>query len=303
MIHSYPSIYNLGHAAIADLLKGPVIVEEKIDGSQFSFWKRSDGEVECRSKGAAINMIAPEGMFKAAVKTVTEVAPLMLPDVVYRGEYLAGPHHNALTYSRVPKGNIILFDANPALETYMDPPQKRIMAESLGLECVPVLFVGIVADIEQFRKLLETESILGGQKIEGVVIKPANYDLFGRDKKVLMGKFVSESFREVHAKTWESEHKTKGPQEILAILQAKYNTTARWNKAVIHLKERGELQSAPQDIGKLMKEVPEDVLKECTEEIKADLFEWAWPQLRRMLGRGLPEWYKEELLKKQFENA
>jgi hypothetical protein len=30
MIHSYPSIYNLGHAAIADLLKGPVIVEEKL---------------------------------------------------------------------------------------------------------------------------------------------------------------------------------------------------------------------------------------------------------------------------------
>jgi len=33
----YCQIYNLGHRAIADLLRGPVIIEEKIDGSQFSF--------------------------------------------------------------------------------------------------------------------------------------------------------------------------------------------------------------------------------------------------------------------------
>ncbi|MBU6231570.1 hypothetical protein KGP36_02785 [Patescibacteria group bacterium] len=303
MIHSYPSIYNLGHAAIVDLLKGPVIVEEKIDGSQFSFWKRADGEVECRSKGAPINMLAPEGMFKAAVKTVLEIATRMRPDVVYRGEYLAGPHHNALTYSRVPSGNIIIFDVNPGLETYLDAESKRSMAAELGLECVPVLFIGVVSGIEQFRKLLDTESVLGGQKIEGVVIKPAAYNLFGRDKKVLMGKFVSESFREVQAKAWDSEHRTKGPQEILSALQSRYGTSARWNKALIHLRERGEIENDPRDIGKLMKEVPEDVLKECAEDIRKDLFEWAWPQLRRMLARGLPEWYKEELLKKQFENT
>ena len=36
-ISSYPKIYSLGHAAILDLLDGRVIVEEKVDGSQFSF--------------------------------------------------------------------------------------------------------------------------------------------------------------------------------------------------------------------------------------------------------------------------
>lgn len=42
--HSYPSIYNLGHRYIADLLTVPVIVEEKIDGSQFSFGLDEEGE-------------------------------------------------------------------------------------------------------------------------------------------------------------------------------------------------------------------------------------------------------------------
>ncbi len=35
--HSYPKIYGLGHKAITELLSDNVMVEEKIDGSQFSF--------------------------------------------------------------------------------------------------------------------------------------------------------------------------------------------------------------------------------------------------------------------------
>lgn len=301
MISSYPSIYNLGHAAIADLLKGPVIVEEKIDGSQFSFYKHDDGEISCRSKGAQINMVAPEGMFERAIAAVTELSPKMRLGAVYRGEYLSTPKHNALAYDRVPKSHIILFDVSGGLETYATPEEKVGYASELGIECVPVLFRGVIEDVTHFRKLLETESVLGGQKIEGVVIKPEKYNLFGRDKKVLMGKFVSESFREVHSKTWDAEHRTKSSQDIVQLVAARYGTNARWNKAVIHLKERGQLEQSPRDIGNLMKEVPEDVLKECEDGIKTDLMEWAWPQIRRAVVRGLPEWYKEELLKKAFE--
>jgi hypothetical protein len=300
MIHSYPSIYNLGHAAIADLLTVPVLVEEKIDGSSFSFTKNEQGEVSCRSKGAQINMVAPEGMFARAVATVNEIGPLMRPGFVYRGEYLNSPHHNALTYNRVPAKHIIVFDVNTGLEQYCTPEQKKAYAAELGLECVPVLFTGMVTDVQQFRQLLETESVLGGQKIEGVVIKPLNYDLFGKDKKVLMGKFVSESFREVHAKTWNKEHATKSSGDIVETLAEKYRTAARWNKAIMHLREAGKIENSPRDIGEIMKEVPSDVLKECEDQIKKDLINWAWPQLRRKLTHGLPEWYKEELLKLQF---
>jgi hypothetical protein len=43
------------------------------------------------------------------------------------------------------------------------------------------------------------------------------------------------------------------------------------------------------------------VKRECEEEIKEKLFAFAWPHIARMSTRGLPEWYKELLLKKQFE--
>ena len=199
MIHSYPSIYNLGHAAIADLLNGPVLVEEKIDGSQISFGLDGDGNVQLRSKGAQINVIAPEGMFAEAVKTVQALKPKLTPGLTYRGEYLRSPKHNALAYDRIPAQHIILFDVNPGLEQYLTSDEKCEIAAALGLECVAELFRGIVEDVNQFRALLDTQSVLGGQKIEGVVIKPIGYDQFGRDKKCLMGKFVSEAFREVHA--------------------------------------------------------------------------------------------------------
>jgi hypothetical protein len=300
VIHSYSNIYNLGHAAIAELLKGPVIVEEKIDGSQFSFAK-IDGNIRCRSKGSELNIVAPEKMFKKGVEVVIELSSI--PEgFVFRSEYLKVPKHNVLAYDRIPKNHIIVYDIEKTgNQDFLSTVEKREIASQLGFETVPVLFEGMITDIEQFRKLLDTESCLGGQKIEGVVIKPAKYDLFGRDKKVLMGKFVSEEFRETHGKEWKAEHGRKSTANIIEILASTVATPARWQKAVIHLDERGELEHDPRDIGKLMAETQIDVEKECKELITEKLYQWAWPQLRRKCTRGLPEWYKEQLLKRQFE--
>jgi hypothetical protein len=289
----------MGHRAITDLLKSEVIVEEKIDGSQFSFMN-DEGTLKFRSKGKEMFVEAPEQLFAnavIAVQRIHETTPLP-SGYVFRGEYLSKPKHNVLCYERIPNNFIVIFDIDDGNEGYLSPEQKAAMASSLGLEVVPVLFQGMVEDVEQFRKLLDAESMLGTVKVEGVVVKPAKYDLFGRDKKVLMGKFVSEAFKEVHNKEWKSG--AKGPGDVISILSASYGTPQRWQKAIQHLREAGEIEDSPRDIGKIMKEIPDDVLKECEEEIREKLWAWGWPQLRRMLTRGLPEWYKQSLLDKQF---
>jgi hypothetical protein len=285
--HSYPSIYNLGHKAIEELLTVPVIVEEKVDGSQFSFGLDTEG-LRVRSKGCEMLPDAPEKMFQRGVDTVKELMPLLKPGWTYRGEYLMKPSHNTLVYSRIPNKHIILFDINRGHEDYLTPEEKAAEAARLGLECVPVIYQGMLNSLDKFREFLSTDSVLGGQKIEGVVVKPVGYGLFGRDKKCLMGKFVSEAFKESSG-------------DILDRLGNDYTAQARWMKAVQHLKESGKIEDSPRDIGMLMKEIPDDIGKECAEEIKEKLYEWAWPHLRRMVTKGLPEWYKEQLLKKQFE--
>lgn len=303
MIESYSKIYNLGRPEIAELLKGPVTVSEKIDGSQLSFALTDDGQLEMRSKGQQLNLLDPEKLFLKAVESISSIKNKLVPGFTYRGEYLAAPHHNVLTYSRVPKSNIILFDVQCGSLGFANPYELKAIAESLGLECVPFFMEGIVSNESLLRGFLNFESILGGQKIEGVVIKPAKYDLFGRDGKVLMGKYVSPQFKEVHSATWKKEHKTPDQTEIIAQLASKYGTPARYNKALIHLKERGLLKCELSDIGLLMKEVPDDVLQECKEMIEGDLMRWAWPQLKRAITRPVPEWYKAELAHNQFKQG
>lgn len=292
--HSYPSIYALGHRAVTELLFDPVVVEEKIDGSQFSFG-RFDGELKVRSRGHVMEVDAPEKLFTRAVDAVRDL-PLR-EGWTYRAEYLAKPKHNTLAYDRVPRNHLIIFDINPAEENYLSWLEKSDEAERLGFEVVPLLHEGNVADADFIRGLLEHVSVLGGQRIEGVVIK--NYRRFGADKKALMGKYVSEAFKEIHAASWKVANPQAG--DIIDLIVGTYRSPARWDKAVQHLREDGRIENSPRDIGPLMKEVWPDIVKECEGDMRNTLWGWAEDKIRRGVTRGLPEWYKQKLLDSQFE--
>lgn len=310
--HSYPSIFNVGHKAISELFSVPCNVEEKVDGSQFSFgiFPNTDTPVvrvvdgveygiKVKSKGATMHPDAPMDMFKKAVEAVKARVDILHPGWTYRSEFLAKPKHNALAYERTPKDNIIIFDINPGHEEYLDYDAKRAEAERIGLECVQLLYSGKIDSIDQFRGFLDTTSVLGGQKIEGVVIKPIGGKLYGLDKKLLIGKFVSEAFKEAHKSSWGESNPTG--KDIIQLIGQKYQHKGRWLKAVQHLREAGKLTDSPQDIGPLIKEIPLDIEKEEIDAIKEELYKWAWPHIKRMVTRGFPEWYKERLLEKAFE--
>jgi hypothetical protein len=298
--HSYPKSVTLGHRYVAQIMNDDVIVEEKIDGSQFSFGSFG-GEIRCRSKGAVLNIEAPEKMFAAGVDVVKELASkgLLKDGWTYRGEYLARPRHNVLAYNRIPAKHFIGFDINPSHETYLSYEEKAEAFAAMGLECVPRLFAGRIANSDQIRGFLQTDSILGGQKIEGVVIK--NYSRFTPDGKAMMAKFVSEAFKEVHSRVWSEDN--PGQKQILEQIIAAHRTPARWQKAVQKLTELGQATGTPADIGALIKLVRKDVEEECREDISARLYSWAQGHIERGITGGLPDWYKEQLMKKSFEDV
>ena len=295
-LRSYANLYALGHAAIQDLFKDPVLVEEKIDGSQFSFGV-SDGELICKSKGKDQTPPLTDGLFKLAVDKCNKVLSQMTEGWVYRAEYLAKPKHNTLAYNRTPDNNLIIFDINTGLETYMNYNDKAAEAKRLGFECVPIIDEGLFESYDTFQKMLSTPSCLGGQTIEGVVVK--NYSRFDKGGKALMGKYVNESFKEVHQKDWKHRNPTSG--DVVQLLIEELKTPARWSKAIQHLRDRGTLTNTPKDIGDLIKEVRDDIDAECAEYIKSKLYNLAKDGIMRGVTRGLPEWYKEQLAKSQFE--
>lgn len=294
-ISSYSDIYAVGHKALADLFSGPVVVEEKIDGSQISFGKR-DGQIFCRSKGVQIVIDAPNDMFRRGVEAILSLSDKLVEGLTYRGEYLMSEKHNALKYARIPDRHIIIFDIDRGNQDYMPYDEKKLFANQLGLEIVPLIYHGEIKSVEQLKELLPKTGVLGGDEPEGIVIK--NYARFAPDKKILMGKYVRPEFKETNAENWKKTN--PGSSDIISELIKSYKTEARWLKAVQHLRDNGSLEQSPRDIGNLMKEVEADTLKECESEIKDRLFKWAWHQIARGTRGGLPEWYKNYLLEQSL---
>lgn len=300
MLPSYPKVYNMGHRAIKDLFLGPVVVQEKVDGSQFTFGRRGDALL-LRSKGAVID--SPETadkLFRGACATVKRLfdSGLLVDGWSYRAEAMCGPRHNTLQYGRAPEGNLILFDVDTGEEDRLPTAALEEQVARLGIERVPVHYEGVVETLDQLKGLIELPSCLGGQ-MEGVVVK--NYNRFGVDGKMLMGKLVRDDFREKHRAAWGAANPAR--HDVIGKLQETYRHERRWEKAVEYLRDLGQLEESPRDIGPLIRRVKEDVRAECAEEIAEILFRAFYPEVERGLTTGLPEWYKARLEAAQFADV
>ena len=109
------------------------------------------------------------------------------------------------------------------------------------------------------------------------------------------GKYVSERFRERHATDWKKSHTPQGRWEAF---KESFRSEARWEKAVQHLAERGELENDLRDIGKLIKKTKSDIKTEEIDTIKNFLWREFGDEVLRKSIAGLPEWYKRKLLKR-----
>lgn len=290
-------ILSITHKALEEIFLDPVEITEKVDGSFISFMMDPSGELRMRSKGQALFEGAPSSkMFNQAIAVIKLRVDALTPGCIYRGEYLSKPKHNSLAYNRTPKDNIAIFDIEWAEGEHADWVMREVEASRLGFEAVPVLYLTSMwnSGPPGLKALLETESFLGGQKIEGVVVK--NFSRFAHGKP-LMGKLVSEQFREIHAKEWKAGN--PAGKDIVETLIERYAVEARWNKSIQHMRENGTLTNSPVDIGPLLKEIAEDIKKEEEDAIKQALWNWAWAKISRGATRGFPDYYKNKLMEEE----
>jgi len=147
------------------------------------------------------------------------------------------------------------------------------------------------------KRLLNRTSGLGGETVEGIVVKNYTQTVFVADQVFpSLGKFVREQFKERHKTEWKEK---EGKGKWQTFLES-FRTDARFRKAVQHLAEKGELAYTPSDIGKLLVELKKDVIDEEKEAIKEELYTFFIEEILRKVTAGFPEWYKEQLLKKAF---
>lgn len=302
MIKAFPKIFAIGTDYIKDLFAEEVEITEKVDGSQFS-WGKEDGEIVTRSKGKVQYRGAVDKMFQTAVDYVYSIADRIPNNTFFYAEYLETPKHNTLKYDRVPKNNLALFGVCDGTDRFVSSYDELVKwAEKLDIDVVPLVFKGKVENVEDLRSMIDRESMLGGAKVEGIVVKNyvRQFLLGGQPMPLMAGKYVSEAFKEVHRKSWGGEHTTKGGWELFKM---GYRTEARWDKAIQHLREAGQLTNSPKDIPLLMAEVTRDITEEEMETIKNWLWNNQGKELLRLAVAGLPEYYKTKLLERGFENV
>ena len=299
-MHNYSKIYQLGHRAVQDMFCEPVLIEEKVDGSQFSFGVDDAGGLWCRSKNAPVwgphFAGIPNSMFQKAVDACKAIQHTLMRGWTYRGEYLNKPKHNTLAYDRVPVKNIVIFDIDTGIECYLNRTEKEVECLRIGLECIPLIFEGKLDASQDMLLLLEQDSFLGGHRIEGLVFK--QYNQLGSNGKTCMAKYVSEAFKEVHQKDWKLRN--PNAKDMLTVIGEQYGTHARFEKARQHLRDSGKLQGGPRDIGLLVKEVRKDVWEEEGEVIAEKVRQWARQKLNKYFVKGLPTWYKRLLAEENF---
>lgn len=302
----YSKIYALGHSRLGRGFteRHEFVVQEKVDGSQFSWGKLEDGTLVARSRNVDLNVeeIAntAEHMFSKACQSVLRMGPKIPEGVIYRGEYLRTPKHNTCEYARLPKNHLVLFDVMLDVESYTgNRVDLAFSADSLDIDLIPELHRGPVTK-ELLEELLTRESFLGGCTLEGVVLKQYKEfdDLTG---KLKMAKVVRPSFREEHATKWKNKLENMSGGDIVQRIGDKYAVEARWHKAIQHLRDDGRLKGEPADIGPLMRELVEDFEAECKEAVMQELWGWAHKDIKRRIQRGFPEFYRQYLIDSAFE--
>jgi hypothetical protein len=273
-----------------------VIIQEKVDGSQISFGRKLDGFLHGKSHKKQLDMTAPNTMFGPAVASIKRADDKMCmglaPNYIFRGEYLSRPKHNILCYDRIPKQNVIIFDieAGDDSKAYFPPDVVRNIASKAGFEVVPTLWKGQYDDVDfdLINELLKTRSILGGNLIEGIVIKC--YSQRDANGDTLMCKYVRDDFKEMNG-----GKKNKTQVDIVNDIGNALAVHARFEKAVQHAIEEDELMGDMTDMGILMRKLNED-FEEHVDEIKTQLYSHYRKQIQRVSANGFATWYKGKLL-------
>jgi hypothetical protein len=304
-IHGYPKLWTWPQAQVETILDGEFVIQEKYDGSQFSFGLR-DGVVHFRSRGAAVEPETTDKLFSPVVTHIRERTHLLREGWTYRGEAFRGPRHNTKTYERTPAGHFVLFDVEPIPGKFLCPALVKDVAALLGVEPVRTIFEGsrlpetvdFVPWSVWLEGLLDQYSTLGAEVlIEGIVIKA--YDQLTRLGQVMMAKVVSPEFKEQH----KSNKDFKKGVDYATALAGDYRTEARWRKAVSHLRDEGTLESSPRDIGPLLAELQRDFEQECADNVGRQFWAHYRKTILKGIGRGFPEWYKAELRRGVDENV
>lgn len=267
----YLNIFRLRDDDLPDFHVGDhIIVEEKIDGANFSF--RYDAEkdqicsfsrrVELHPKNTLFG--AWEWSQKLDKKKIAEV---LGNNLIMFAEWLA-PH--TVKYPDKKYFNAYCFDImNAETEQYLPQEQVNKVVQDLGLSYVPVFYDGPFTSWEALASLVgRTE--LGGEYGEGIVIKNMTRLNDPDENFQFYVKIVGEAFKEKKAiggwgmKMLDRKHEKSVEQELTESVV----TTARVRKLILKMVDEQELPINWKELDPriIMRKLSNAVYYDCVKE-------------------------------------
>ncbi len=272
-----------------DKFEGRVIVQEKVDGSQFSV-QNIDGVLHFSNKGKII-----PGKSQIYINTFVSLANKLSyfkEGYIYHGEAMRSLRPNTIVYDRVPRYYWILYEVIRISDNYMLTPEEvKEMIVGTNIEFLEPLYDNkydeipkntykdIVDDIMLNISTNKLQSLLGGVP-EGVVFKAINRvdDGTYRHRK---NKFVRKEFAELNH-TRKSKIADVSDDEFIESIGLIYNVEPRFQKAKQHLEENNKWKSNNNaNVGSMVGELDIDLLKEAEEDIKNMLFCRFWESIKK----------------------
>jgi hypothetical protein len=276
MSSEFPSIEHYSEKHRSSMLKSAKFVwlEEKVDGSQLSFFLRDEGVLVFCNKGKVI-VDKNSFVFKDTMLQIEQIKGSLKPDCVYHGEAVTKKKHNVVTYGRVPKKLFVLFQVEDKDHHYTID-ETLFEANRIGVELTDIITSYTIDDskdsileIDALEKMCDKTSFLSTvdfeSKMEGVVIKWYD-DVI---KKIHKYKYVRQEFKEFH-KLGKKHKDLKTPVKFIETMGKCYSTEARLRKASQHLSEREGNENPTEE--ELIKELDDDFRKEHLTEYKL----WLW---------------------------
>ena len=293
---SYGSIININKVRPPFVTPAEMVLQEKIDGSQFRFQLvlNSDGTntLKMWSRGQKLNLAEPHGLFANAMLTVQSIQDKLMPGAVYIAEAVTSQKHNVIQYDRVPNGGLVLLDiyTNNGSEGggFYYPGLVKRHAESLHLEVAPYydsIAPGTVVDVPALINNTSTATSLLGGPVEGFVLKSLG-NAVGPDGNSWKFKVINPNFSETKRKP-----KEKG-DSLFATLGSDLASEVMWQKAMMRMAEQSQLSGTSNDIGLIIRAIHADIDKEYREAILLDVWAVVRKTVMSNAVRGLAEWYQ-----------
>ena len=262
----YPDIERLGHEDNKDIFlsgEDTLVIEEKVDGGNGSFWLEEDG-IHFGSRNRDLTLENDTKMFAGLQKYLRDhfslIEEVINPNYIYYFEWMT---KHTINYINAPP--IIGFDIRIKYSNNSEGESLFLGRETreqefnrLKIVNVPLVWRGKVSELKklEIRELIPKSEYFDGLA-EGIVIK--NYcRKHPRENHQLYAKLVRDEFKEDNKAVFGNvRNKNSDTSKIVE----EFCTDARIRKVVLHFTDEGEKLEL-----KLMSKVPhyviEDIMKE-----------------------------------------